>query len=93
MLWLPAGPNTIEPAPKDCALRMVDFNGDLRSASVITDGLRFTYESSARALALLNARPRKLEIDGAPSDPKLRESGPSFVLTLPRGKHVVQLTL
>ncbi len=51
---------------------MVDFNGDLRSASVIPDGLRFTYESSARALALLNARPRKLEIDGAPSDPKLQ---------------------
>ena len=72
---------------------MVDFNGDLRSASVVTDGLRFTYESSARALALLNARPRKLEIDGAPSDPKLRESGSGFVLTLPRGKHVVQLTL
>jgi hypothetical protein len=93
MVWLPAGPNTIEPAPKDCALRMVDFNGDLRSASVTTDGLRFMYESSARALALLNARPRKLEIDGAPSDPKLRESGSSFVLTLPRGKHVVQLTL
>ena len=93
MLWLVAGSNTIEPAPKDCALRVVDFNGDLRSASVTTDGLRFTYESSARALALLNARPRKLEIDGAPSDPKLRESGPTFVLTLPRGKHVVQLTL
>ena len=93
MVWLAAGSNTIEPAPKDCALRMVDFNGDLRSAGVTTDGLRFTYESSARALALLNARPRKLEIDGAPSDPKLRESGPSFVLTLPRGKHVVQLTL
>src|ERR1700722_8837626 len=93
MLWLPAGPNVIEPAPKDPLLRMVDFNGDLRSASVVTDGLRFSYGSSARALALLNARPRKLEIDGAPSDPKLRESGPSFVLTLPRGKHVVQLTL
>jgi hypothetical protein len=93
MVWLPAGSNTIEPAPQDYALRMVDFNGDLRSASATTDGLRFTYESSARALALLNARPRKLEIDGAPSDPKLRESGPSFVLTLPRGKHTVQLTL
>jgi hypothetical protein len=93
MVWLPAGPNVVEPAPKDCALRMVDFNGDLQSASVVTDGLRFSYESSARSLALLNARPRKLELDGAPIDPKLRESGSGFVLTLPRGKHVVQLTL
>jgi hypothetical protein len=93
MLWLPSGLSSIEPAPKDGVLRMVDFNGDLRSASVVQDGLRFTYESSARALAALSARPRKLEIDGAPGDPKFRESGPYFVLTLPRGKHVVQLTL
>jgi hypothetical protein len=97
-LWLPPGPNVIEPAPaasvsKDAALRMVDFSGDLRSASVITDGLRFTYSSSARALALVNARPRKLEIDGAPSTPKLGPSGAGFVLTLPKGEHVVQLTL
>jgi hypothetical protein len=102
MLWLPAGPNVIEPAPaapvpKDPMLRMVDFNGDLASASVVTDGLRFTYESTARALAVLNARPKKLEIDGAPHDPALVPTlvpaGPGFVLTLPRGHHVVQLTL
>ncbi len=72
---------------------MVDFNGDLRTASVVTDGLRFTYESSARALAILNARPRKFEIDGAPHDPILHPSGQGFVLTLPRGHHVVQLML
>jgi hypothetical protein len=92
-LWLPAGPSVVEPAPKDAALRMLDFNGDLRSASAIADGLRFDYQSSARALVLLNARPRKLEIDGMPSDPKLVQSGAGFVLTLPRGQHVVQLTL
>jgi hypothetical protein len=96
-LWLPAGPNVIEPAPsgpgvKD-ALRMIDFNGDLHSAGVINDGLRFTYESSARALALLNARPRKIELDGVPSNLKLGAAGSGFVLTLPRGQHVVQLTL
>ncbi len=93
MLWLPAGPNVIEPAPKDPALRMVDFNGDLRSASVVTDGLRFSYGSSARALALLNARPGKIEIDGARKDLQLRECSTGFVLTLPRGEHVVHLTL
>jgi hypothetical protein len=97
-LWLPAGPNVIEPASptpsaKDAALRMMDFNGDLRSASASSDGLRFTYASSARALAILNARPRKLEIDGAPSNPKVDASGAGFVLTLPKGQHVVQLTL
>src|SRR5579862_9482098 len=89
MLWLPSGPNVIEPAPKDSALRMVDFNGDLRSASVVGDGLRFSYGSSARAIALLNARPSRVEIDGARRDFELRESSTGFVLTLPRGEHVV----
>jgi len=92
-LWLPAGPSVVEQAPKDSPLRLTDFSGDLREASVIANGLRFSYQSSARTLAVLNARPRKLEIDGAPSDPKLFESGSGFVLTLPRGQHVVQLTL
>jgi hypothetical protein len=98
MLWLPAGPNVVEPAPpdlaiKDSELRIVDFNGDLRSASVLTDGLHFSYQSSTRALAVLSARPRKVEIDGTPIEPELRESGAGYVLTLPRGQHVVQLTI
>jgi hypothetical protein len=93
MLWLAAGPNVVEPAPKDSVLRIADFNGDLRSASVLTDGLRFSYGSSARALALLNTRPSKLEIDGARKDFELRESSTGFLLTLPRGEHVVHLTL
>ncbi len=96
VVWLPPGPNVVEPAPpssKDCPLRMTDFNGDLRSASVVPDGLRFAYESSARALAVLKARPRTVEIDGAPCDPKLMQADHGFVLTLPRGQHVVKLTL
>ncbi len=92
-LSLPPGPNVVEPAPKDAPLRITDFSGDLRSASVVANGLRFSYASSARALAVLTAHPRKFEIDGAPCDPKLLPSGPNFVLTLPRGEHVVQLTL
>ncbi len=72
---------------------MLDFNGELRSAGAVPGGLRFSYESSARALAVLNARPRRLEIDRAPCDAKVLDSGANFVLTLPRGQHVVQLTL
>jgi len=91
-LWLPAGTSVIEPAPKDSSLRVVDFNGELHSANVSTQGLKFSYKSHARALALLNARPRGIEIDGAVVAEKLSESGASFVLSLPRGQHVVQLT-
>jgi hypothetical protein len=90
-LWLPAGPNVIEPAPKEPPLRMLDFNGALRSANASAAGLQFSYQSNSRALALLNARPVRLEIDGAVLSPQPLESGANFVLILPRGQHVVQL--
>jgi hypothetical protein len=54
--------------------------------------LQFSYQSNARALAVLNARPSKIEVDGALDAEKLPESGASFVLSLPRGQHVVLLT-
>lgn len=92
-VWLPPGPNVVEPTSKDAPLRMADFNGDLRTATALSDGLRFSYESSARALAILSARPGTLEIDGVRTEPKLRDCGATFVLTLPRGQHIVQLTL
>ena len=91
-LWLPAGTSVIEPAPKDAVLRIVDFNGNLHSANASAQDLQFSYQSNARAIATLNARPRKIEIDGAIAGEKLSEAGASFVLTLPRGQHVVTLT-
>jgi hypothetical protein len=91
-LWLPAGTSVVEAAPKDTSLRIVDFNGDLRSANASAQDLQFSYQSNARALALLNARPGKIEIDGAPAGEELLESAASFVLRLPRGQHVVTLT-
>jgi len=90
-LWLPAGTSVIEPAPRDSSLRVVDFNGDLASANVSAQGLQFSYKSNARALAVLNARPSKIEVDGALVGTTLPASGPSFVLSLPRGQHLVQL--
>jgi hypothetical protein len=90
-LWLPAGPNVIEPAQKDPPVRLFDFNGNLHSATPSASGLQFSYESSARAAAVLNTRPRKLEIDGTATDAKILESGANFVILLPRGQHVVQI--
>src|SRR5580698_1454573 len=86
-LWLPAGTSVIEPAPKDAVLRIVDFNGNLHSANASAQDMQFSYQSNARAIATLNARPRKIEIDGAIAGEKLSEAGASFVLTLPRGQH------
>ena len=90
-LWLPAGPNVIEAAREEPPARIVDFNGNLRSANVSASGLQFSYQSNARAVALVNARPGKVEIDGAVIDHEIPQSGANFVLMLPRGQHVVQV--
>jgi len=92
-LWLPAGRSAIEPAQKESALKILDFNGNLRSASAYADGLKFSYRSDARAMALLNSRPGSVEIDGAGAKPEMVESGSNYILLLPRGQHVVQVEM
>ena len=90
-LWLGAGPNVIEPAGAEPAARILDFNGNLRSASVSSTALDFSYQSNARAVAVLNTRPSKIEIDGVVADQKIQQAGATFVIMLPRGQHVVTL--
>ncbi len=90
-VWLPAGSNIIEPAQKEPSIQILDFNGNLHAANVQSTALQFSYRSSSRAIAVLNTRPRRLEIDGAPIQPRIAESGPNFVLVLPRGQHVVEI--
>ena len=90
-LWLPSGPVVIEPAPKDSGARILDFNGELHSANTSAGSLEFSYQSSARAMALLSAQPRTIEIDGAALEEEFPQSGSGFLVTLPRGQHVVQI--
>ena len=90
-LWLPSGPAVIEPAKNDSAARILDFNGELHSANASAEGLEFSYQSSARAVALLNVRPAGVEIDGASVRAEFPQSGDRFVVMLPRGQHVVRI--
>jgi hypothetical protein len=82
-VWLPAGRQTIEHAVEQPALRLLDFNGDLKSAESTVAGLKITYQSDSRAVALLDKKPARVEVDGA----AFAQS--SSVLLLPRGSHVV----
>jgi hypothetical protein len=90
-LWLPAGSNVIESTQKDPALRILDFNGNLRSASVSRAGVQISYQSNSRAIAVISPRPAKIEVDSANYDQKLQDSGPNVVLMLPRGQHIVEM--
>jgi hypothetical protein len=51
--------------------------------------VEFSYQSSARAIAIFDRRPLKLSLDGA-NEP-LEFAGPNTIL-LPRGQHVVTIT-
>ena len=89
-LWLMPGPHVIEPAPPAQAppMRVLDFNGDLKMAIVTPQGIEFAYQSSARAMALLEHVPAKLQIDGVERTPEMVGN----VVLLPRGQHLVNLT-
>jgi hypothetical protein len=88
-VWLPPGPHAVEPAPAPPRLRLVDFNGELRTASALADGIEFSYVSASRALAVLERRPARLEIDGESAAVQGAPAASGFVLFLPRGQHLV----
>lgn len=90
-LWLPSGPAVVEPAKNEPAARILDFNGELHSANASPEALEFSYQSGARAVALLNVRPAGLEIDGGSVRAEFLQSGDRFVVMLPRGQHVVRV--
>jgi hypothetical protein len=92
-VWLLAGVNRVEPAAKDAPVLILDFNGRLQSAHSLNDGVEFSYQSSARAIAVLNVRPRAMELDGVRSEPAVIESEGKFVVMLPRGQHLASLLL
>lgn len=82
---LPAGMHAVEPAAKQAPMRLLEFNGELKSARVVAGGIEFAYQSSARAMAKLERAPRRVEIDGMEN--KAQMTGE--VLILPRGQHLV----
>jgi hypothetical protein len=88
-LWLPAGLHAVEPSAREPVLRIRELNADLKSAQVTGAGVEFSYESSARALAVLDGTPASLQIDGESAEPVWL---PGNVLVLPRGQHLVTLS-
>ena len=87
-LWLPPGVNRVEPASKDVPVTVLDFNGRVQSARALENGVELSYQSSARAIAVLNVRPRTMELDGVKMEPASIESDGRFVVILPRGQHI-----
>ncbi|HTS63152.1 MAG TPA: hypothetical protein VMH28_14080 [Candidatus Acidoferrales bacterium] len=84
-LWLPAGAHTVETAPPAAGPRLLHLTADLKSARIVDAAtVEFTYQSQSRAIALLDRKARRVQIDG--------EDAPLSLL-LPRGQHVVSVTV
>ena len=86
-VWLPPGTHSIEAAAQAPPLRVLDFNGDLKSASAASGALEFIYQSSARAIAIVDRTPKTLTVDGIASVPQMLGNA----LLLPKGQHLIQL--
>ena len=89
-IWLPPGAVAVEPTSEDVPLHIVDFNGQLRSASVERNGVTIAYHQASRAIAIVDREVVYFEIDGMEVRMlliKLDER--RFMLMLPGGQHVV----
>ena len=88
-LWLPPGTHLVEPARDGPRLRIETFNGELKSARAPdAETIELSYQSSARALAVLNRKPGRVRIDGVEQAPVLFGD---LTVALPRGKHTVAI--
>jgi hypothetical protein len=89
-IWLPAGLHTVEPDAATNAPRILRLNAEVRSARVTSPAaIEVTYDSGARALAVLDRPAQSVKLDGV-SYP-IHEAAGSLTLFLPRGHHVVAI--
>jgi len=89
-LWLPPGAHSVEPAKDGAGLHVVRLNAELQDARCVgANGVEFSYQSAARAIAVFDRKPLKIAVDGADEPPQF--AGP-YTILLPRGQHVVTIT-
>ncbi len=93
-VWLPAGAWSIESAATAPSLQMTGFAGTVTSVWAAGGSLEIAYRSSSRAFAYLNRAPAPAaDIDGQSAKVEARHEGDTWVVPLPRGQHVVTLSL
>jgi hypothetical protein len=86
-VWLPAGRHSVEAAEGSRGPRLLRLNGELQAARWTgTGSLEFSYRSGARAIAVLDRVPGRVDVDG------VEEKAASKTLMLPRGQHFVTVT-
>ncbi len=92
-VWLPAGRFTVAPAESAPAARLLYLNGDLLGATVTQDAIEFEYHSRAQAIALIDAAPRRIAVDGAAAQVAVLKATNHYSILLPKGAHRVRVAV
>lgn len=90
-VWLPKGKHTLLPAREDPPLVLRYFSGELLQLHAAGRLLEFNYRSEARAIAIFEAPPAKLWIDGEQIAAPVYEAAQGYYLLLPAGEHLVSV--
>jgi hypothetical protein len=87
-VWVPAGVHTVE-GGEAAGPRLLRLNGELKGARVTGAAeVEFSYESTGRAIAVLDRAVRSVRVDGVVETARM--AGPKAVL-LPGGRHLVTI--
>ncbi|MFL6416668.1 MAG: hypothetical protein ACJ74Y_13480 [Bryobacteraceae bacterium] len=84
----PAGRHILSPAVEKSPVTLLDFNGDLQTASISADRIEVSYSSASRAIAVLGTAVASIEIDGVALHGPVSLNVNSSVM-LPSGQHLV----
>jgi hypothetical protein len=88
-IWLPAGAHAVSAGTPRSGPNITHLNGDLKAARTLgVNGLEFSYQSGARAIAILDRVPLHVEIDGVEG---AAATAGLKTLLLPRGQHIVKV--
>lgn len=88
-VWLPAGRHAISAAAENPPLMLLRLTADLMGASVASSGLRFSYRSPSRTIALVNLKPESVTVNGRALQSPILKGRNHWVVLLPHGRNDV----
>ena len=89
-VWLPPGNHRLAPDTSAPPVRLLRLTGALLNAQSVENGLEFTYDSTSRAIALVDTHPSIILVDGQSTDLKVLAAKRHCAVMLPKGHHRIR---
>ena len=88
-VWLPAGRHLVSAAGENPPMTLLRLTADLIDASVDPSGLRLSYRSPSRAIALVNLKPEGVTVNGEALEAPILKGRNHWAVLLPQGRNDV----